>query len=228
MSCIIIRFNQYFVMRNITVNLKHEKLIMSHIGRSIMWNIQYCIYDHSLHKFLSACLFVEWDLICAASSILFSFNGFCCDHNSLLTKGLVWSSRAHTGKYFQLALPIKLIVFRRGEVLWELPCRNALALICADNVGDSGQFHYSYEFLVHIKLRQCAYSSTHILSVNPVYFSRKWKEWNCVEKINGKLLFQYIYENMHFIPFVFFVTIPVQEMDNYLSKKRHVYNTNFS
>lgn len=61
---------------------------------------------------------MEWDLISAASSILFPFNGFC-DHNTLLTKGLVWSSRAHAGKYFQLVLPIRLIVFRRGEVLWE-------------------------------------------------------------------------------------------------------------
>lgn len=191
MSYIIIRFDQYFVMRNRTVNLKREKLIMSHIRHSVMWNIQRRIYDHPLHKFSPVRLFVEWDLICAASSILFSFNGFYCYHNTLLTKGLVWSSRAHTGKYFQLVLAIKLIVFRRGEILWELPYRNALPrclYICADNVvGDSGQSHYSYEFLVHIKLRQCAYSSIHILSTNPVYFSRKWKEWNCVEKTNGKL-----------------------------------------
>lgn len=130
--------------------MKHEKLIMSQFGCSVMWNIQNRIYDHLLHKFSLARLFVEWFYLCSFEYILFPFNGFYCDHNTLLMKELVWASRTHTGKYFQLVLPIKLIVFRRGEVLWELLCRNALPLILYSIyiyvVGDDGQSHYTYEF----------------------------------------------------------------------------------
>lgn len=93
--------------------------------RSVMRSIQNSIRNDQFCKYSS-----PRDLIAAANCRMeISFRRLRVFHlnltvqyrNTLLTKALVWLSR--TDKYFHLVLPIRLIVFRRGDVLQETFCR---------------------------------------------------------------------------------------------------------